>query len=358
MKRRVWSRVAAQVAVASVLVVPLLFNAGLSASAASFSALTLENGWTNGPFGTSQAAVADDNGIVSFSGAISTSGSNDQPFTLPAPFRPETNVFVKADLCTAVNGRLEIEPSGTVLVEQDQEEASGFSAAECFTSLDGISFAQTPKGFTNLTLENGWTSAPFATSAPAAKLISGVVHLKGAISNSASSPNNVPFTLPAKFRPAATVYVPVDMCNGTNGRLQITPDGTVTVQQEASGLSDASCFTSLDGATYVLTGLKPLTLKHGWTGGPFSTGTPAVKVDNGIVRFAGAIATSGSNARPFTLKPAMRPTNAVFVPVDLCDATSGRLEIDPDGTVTVEQQASGFADAQCFVSLDGVSYDL
>jgi hypothetical protein len=85
-------------------------------------------------------------------------------------------------------------------------------------------------GWTSLTLQNGWTTSPFGTSAAAVRTISGIVHLKGAIATSGTNP--VPFTLPAGFRPADAVFVPVDLCNATNGRLQIEPTGVVTVQAE------------------------------------------------------------------------------------------------------------------------------
>jgi hypothetical protein len=44
------------------------------------------------------------------------------------------------------------------------------------------------------------------------------------------------------------------------------------------------------------------------------------------------------------------------VKVDLCGATNGRLFIQADGTVSVQQQnGDPFSNAQCFTSLDGVS---
>jgi hypothetical protein len=43
---------------------------------------------------------------------------------------------VPADLCNAANGRLDIQSNGTVTVQAE----NSFSAAQCFTSLDGISF--------------------------------------------------------------------------------------------------------------------------------------------------------------------------------------------------------------------------
>jgi hypothetical protein len=102
--------------------------------------------------------------------------------------------------------------------------------------------------WTPLTLQNGWSNSPFGTSAAAVRTISGIVHLKGAIATTGTNP--VPFTLPAGFRPAAAVFVAVDLCNATNGRLQIEPTGVVSVQAEGGAFSNAACFTSLDGASF------------------------------------------------------------------------------------------------------------
>ena len=210
-----------------------------------WTSVTLQNGWTTSPFGTSAAAVRTISGIVHFKGAIATTGTNPVPFTLPAAFRPGRAVFVAVDLCNATNGRLQIEPTGVVTV---QAEGGAFSNAACFTSLDGVSFAKSASSFTPLTLQNGWFNAPFGTSAPAVRTISGIIHLKGAIATSGTNP--VPFTLPAAFRPASTVFVAVDLCTATNGRLQIEPTGVVTVQAEGGAFSNAACFTSLDGVSF------------------------------------------------------------------------------------------------------------
>jgi hypothetical protein len=74
------------------------------------------------------------------------------------------------------------------------------------------------------------------------------VHFKGAI---ASGTSPVAFTLPAAFRPVTDVYIPVDLCNATKGRLFIQTSGAVTVQAEGGVFSNAQCFTSLDGASFV-----------------------------------------------------------------------------------------------------------
>jgi len=235
-----------------------LLSAG-AAQAITLTPLTLKNGWTNAPFGTSNAAVTNVSGIVHFKGAIATSGTNAVPFTLPKAFRPATNVFIPVDLCNATNGRLDIAPSGVVSV---QAEGNNFSNAQCFTSLDGAQFAKAATSFTSLTLKNGWTNAPFATSNAAVRNINGVIYFKGAIATSGT--NAVPFTLPKAFRPATAVYVKVDLCNATNGRLFIAPNGVVTVQAEGDNFSNAQCFTSLDGASFAKSAqfFTNLTLKN------------------------------------------------------------------------------------------------
>jgi hypothetical protein len=166
--------------------------------------------------------------------------------------------------------------------------------------------------------------------------------------------------LPAAFHPAAVVFVVVDLCDATNGRLQIEPSGVVTVQAEGGAFSNAACFTSLDGVSFAKSAglFTPLTLQNGWFNSPFGTAAPAVRAISGIVDLRGAIATSGTNPVPFTLPAAFRPAAVVFVAVDLCDATNGRLQIEPSGVVTVEAEGAAFGNAACFTSLDGVSFAL
>jgi len=333
---------------------PVQFLGVTAAQAVTFTNLTLLNGWTGGPFGTGGPSVATIGGIVHFRGAIATSGTNPEPFVLPASFRPATNVFVPVDMCNATNGRLDIAPSGVVTVQQ--QNGDPFSNAQCFTSLDGVTFALSPSGFTGLALQNGWANAPFGTSNAAARNVSGIIRFKGAV---ASGTSGVLFTLPAAFRPATDVYVPVDLCNATNGRLHITPGGVVDVEAEGGTFSNAQCFTSLDGASFALSanGFRNLTLQNGWTGGPFGTSAPAVSDISGVVQLKGAIATSGTSPVAFTLPQGLAPGSATYVKVDLCNATNGRLFIQPSGVVTVQQEnGDPFSNAQCFTSLDGVSF--
>ncbi len=336
--------------------VPFALLLGTGSALAQFTGptpLTLINGWSNAPFGTSIATVEEVSGIVKFRGAIATTGTNTEPFVLPPALSPATYVYIPIDLCDATNGRLIIEPSGVVIV---QAEGGTFSNAQCFTSLDGASFALNATGFTSLTLINGWTNAPFSTSDAAAANITGVVHLKGAIATSGT--NAEPFVLPKGLRPVHDVYVPIDLCDATNGRLYIQPTGVVTVEAEGGTFSNAQCFTSLDGASFVAkdTGFKTLTLINGWTDAPFSTSHAEAGNAYGVVYFQGAIATSGTNVEPFVLPPSLSPITNVYVPIDLCGATNGRLFIQSSGVVTVQAEGGTFSNAQCFTSLDGASF--
>jgi len=320
----------------------------LAAVPPASATLTLINGWTNAPFGTSVAFVDTTGNTVHLKGAIATTGTNPVPFVLPSAFRPATDVYVAIDMCDATNGRLWIQHNGTVTVQAETD----FSNAQCFTSLDGATYAKNTSGYSTLTLINGWTGGGFSTSAPAVRLVSNVVRLKGSVETSGT--NTEPFVLPPGLRPSTNVYVPVDLCGATKGRLIIQPTGDVNVQAETD-FSNAQCFTSLDGASFGITAFKPLKLKHGWVGTAFGTAAPAVKTISGAVTFQGAMSTSGTNAEPFVLPASMRPSTNVYIPVDMCNATGGRLDIAPTGVVSVEAETD-FSNAACFTSLDGASF--
>ena len=73
-------------------------------------------------------------------------------------------------------------------------------------------------GSTKLTLIPGWSNGAFGAAKAAVWSVKGVVHFQGAISGG-TYPEV--FVLPAAFRPEATVYVKVDLCNAHNGRLEI-----------------------------------------------------------------------------------------------------------------------------------------
>jgi Trypsin len=320
---------------------------GASFALSDFTPLVVQNSWSNGPFGTRAPGAALRGGIVHLRGAIGN-GASGLAFTLPVGLRPSANVHVPVDLCSARKGRLIIQPSGAVTVVAK----GAFSDAQCFTSLEGASFALTASGFTALALENGWTNAPFATRNASVVNDNGMIRFAGAIGSGTSAQV---FTLPVGLRPAADVYVPVDLCNAANGRLLVQASGAVTVHVETA-FTDAQCFTSLEGAAFALgtPGFTALTLESGWIHAPFGTRGAAVANDKGIIRLQGAIG-SGTTGQAFTLPAAFRPAMNVYVPVHLCNARKGRLIIQPSGAVSVQAEIA-FTDAQCFTSIEGASF--
>jgi hypothetical protein len=313
--------------------------------------LALQNGWTNAPFGTRKAAAFFDpnSGITHFSGAIA-GGTNSVVFTLPNIFWPQTTIYIPVDLCNASNGRLIIQTNGVVSVQAE----GAFSNAQCFTSLEGATFASTTAGFTALNLQDGWAPTP-ANSLVLFGSLGGAVRFKGAL---AGGSDGTVFTLPVGFRPPTLTYVPVDLCNATNGRLIIEPNGVVAVQAELN-FANAQCFSSVDGAWFLPngSGVTPLTLQNGWTSTSFGTANAGVENIAGIVHFRGAIA-GGTSAVAFTLPAGMAPTANVYVPVDMCAASKGRLVIQPNGVVSVQAEGNKFTNAQCLTSLEGASFSI
>jgi hypothetical protein len=325
---------------------------GASFPVANFRPLALQNGWTHAPFSTTVAAVASIEGTVRLRGAIA-GGAAPVAFTLPAGLRPPQTVYVPVDQYIATKGRLVIAPSGAVSVEA---AGGAFGQAQLFTSLEGVSFVTTA-AVAPLSPQNGWTNAPGGTRSAAATTIAGIVHLEGAIATAGSNP--VAFTLPPQFRPSANVYVHVDLCTAANGRLLIAPTGAVTVIDPAGGLVNAACTTSLEGVSYPLStgAFTSLALINSWSGTPYGTRGASVTNLSGMVTFGGAILTAGGSSVPFALPPQLRPATWVYVPLDLCDGSKGRLDIDPSGNVSVQAETA-FSNAQCFTSLEGASFAL
>jgi hypothetical protein len=144
-------------------------------------------------------------------------------------------------------------------------------------------------------------------------------------------------------------------------RLELhTLTGTDINLQKLGTVPDASHANASSVATRALSVAAPawhtISLQNGWTAAPFGQAKPAVTNDNGIIFLKGAMSSGGTNPVPFTLPAADRPTHVVDVPADMCTATGGRLQIEPDGVVTVEPEGGTFANAACFTSLDGIEF--
>jgi hypothetical protein len=313
-----------------------------------FQPLALRNGWGNGFFGTPPSAAALYDGIVHFQGAV-THGTSDTLFTLPITMRPDSLVYVPADLCDANVGRLIIDPNGSVRVQAP----AGFTVAQCFVSLEGVTFARSETGFTALGLTNGWLPYGFGTSAPAAAIVDEMVQLKGAISSGTVGPA---FNLPPSMRPASTAFVVVDLCNATKGRVFVETNGNVTVDPLGPD-SDGQCFTSLEGAKFAPAsnvGFSALSPINGWFASGFAD-TPGARLVRDIVYLKGALGTSGVINHALTMPGGLRPSAETYLPIDLCNSNKGRMLIQASGAASVSA-LTDFAHAQCFSSLDGVSY--
>ena len=320
---------------------------------ASWRPMVMQDPWTHHQ-ASNLPSITWDRGSVHFRGGVKTTASGSQllPFTLPGNRRPPVRVYLPTTLCDSAKGRLTIESDGRVYISA---ENANTAAARCFTSFEGVSFSASSSSATPLQpLLSGWVN--HGTRPPAAAVESGVVRLQGAIRGGSTS---VPFTLPPQFRPNGTIYVPVDLCEGKKGRLMISSTGNVSIQTNGP-FSDAQCFTSLEGVSFPIdgSGFTQLTPINGWTAYSTSTRSPMVKNVDGIVRFIGAIKTSGTNTIPFVLPANMAPATPAFVAIDLCNAQKGRLHILPSGIVYVEHPPGLWSSAQCFTSLEGASFGL
>jgi hypothetical protein len=146
------------------------------------------------------------------------------------------------------------------------------------------------------------------------------------------------------------------MCGANYGQLEITPAGVVTVQAEGT-FANAACVTTLDGVSFASSAASftKLKLRNGWQNAPNHTSPAAARLIAGIVHFKGAIHTKGTNPIASTLPKRFWPASEVFIPVDLCGANKGRLEISPRGVVTVSAEID-FSNAACSTSLDGATF--
>lgn len=105
----------------------------------------------------------------------------------------------------------------------------------------------------DLTLENGWTPYFPDRGAAYGKDASGVVWLRGSITQ-AGAFNSLIAVLPPGYRPTSgIVYLSTNLFAGAGpARIYIQPDGTVRVQATAPATSaNAQGFTSLDGLSFV-----------------------------------------------------------------------------------------------------------
>ena len=148
-------------------------------------------------------------------------------------------------MCGTTGGQLNIAPTGVTEVIS----GGANSSATCFTSLDGASFALSSKSFTPLKLQPGWSEFDNLFRKAAARVAGGFVHLEGEIKTAGTNP--AAFTLPAKFRPSRNVYVLINLCTGSIGRLNIAPSGAAGSGPPRTSTSRWICATgTTGGSTY------------------------------------------------------------------------------------------------------------
>ena len=146
-------------------------------------------------------------------------------------------------------------------------------------------------------------------------------------------------------------------------------DGSIS--QADLGTVDADLLDGKDGSYYRVQKLtfEPVTFPPGSTWDDACFGGPAgAAVMNGVVYLRGDVCgASTTPAAEFVLPPAARPDRSVFVPVDQASGATGRLVIQPDGQVHVQDDPMGYSTASkldasspaaVFTSLSGVSYAL
>jgi hypothetical protein len=347
-RRPAWRLLAVGVTVlaAAMMALPAAATAAPASQGVTFTDLTLQNGWTTYPT-TATPAVAIIDGIVHLRGGISNPSvsNSDVAFVLPKRFRPPKYVSVPVDMWQATPGELNIAPDGTTEVIS----AGATSDATQFTSLDGVSFALSAARYTPLRLRRGWHNFDSFYRKPSVGLTGGVVHFAGDIRTAGTS--RTAFTLPRKFRPRKTVSILINVCTGSLGLLDISQTGVVKVEAAAWQFQ---CSTSLEGATFALSGksFTALKLGQGWKEAA-GAAKASVREIAGIVRFRGAIRINGTSTNAFVLPARFRPATEVYVPISPCGSVTIRLDIGSDGQVAVDPESTITNPAKCHVSLDG-----
>ena len=113
--------------------------AGPNVKDLTFQNLTMKNGWVGNCFGGGVPQIAKGvEGVVYLRGEMCRpSGSSDNPFTIPAGFRPTKEQWLTTDQVNANTGRLIIFTTGEAFVIDDIDHASSGAA---YTSLQGVSY--------------------------------------------------------------------------------------------------------------------------------------------------------------------------------------------------------------------------
>lgn len=249
------------------------------------------------------------------------------------------------------------------------------------TERTGMVHQAISSGWVDLVPLNGWQSYHGEDNPPQVGLANGVVTFRGALDGSAAT-SPIALELPIEFHAESSpaLSMPVVMHNGSMGQLSIdNAYGFITIQQDDASTMpgpDARVFTSLDGVAFSQSVGDKVTAQGEWAQQyPYrqNDGSWANAVDateggsNPFVRFQGFLSkqtstgdctTAGLDGFLFTLPPALRTGQTIFVPTHLGLGTGvdngswGRLAIYSNGNVYVQ---GNLPEAVCGTSLE-VSY--
>ncbi|MBV8999621.1 MAG: hypothetical protein JO304_11200 [Solirubrobacterales bacterium] len=132
----------------------------------------------------------------------------------------------------------------------------------------------------------------------------------------------------------------------------------------ATNATNAANATNATKASHAITADRltaptfiPLTLINGWAS--YGLRTPGYVVDaQGVVHFVGAIyRATGTSINPFDMPTTLAPSpQRVYLTADENGATTGRIIVNTDGTVTVQDDPAASGSAEAFTSLEGVTY--
>ena len=175
-----------------------------------------------------------------------------------------------------------------------------------------------------------WDTAAFAKDAIGRVWVKGLVKL--------GDDAAAVFTLPAGYRPAATILLPIAMSNNLIGRLDINAAGEVVTRIIGAGSNawaTITCVFTPDGvATWreIGGGGEPA-FENNWVNFGAAHNTAAFYKDAcGIVHIKGLVKDGTIGQTIFTLPVGYRPRGSEVVS-SLSNAAIGRLDITSDGTV-------------------------
>lgn len=294
-----------------------------------------ENSWVNyGGVYRQAHFIKDLLGCVWVTGLVKsgTIGANDI-FDLPESYR---NTGGSLRWATISNGALGV----LDYVSHSPEAAVGNNT---YFSLARMAFPETSRitwhavgGAGEPAFENSWVNLGAGyDSAGFAKDAIGRVWIKGMAKD--GNPTTV-FTLPAGYRPSATITLPIETSANVIGKLTISAAGAVDVHllgAGTNGWATITCVFQADGAVpwHEVGDTDEPAFENSWVnfGGAIDTAA-FVKDAAGIVHIKGAVKSGTVGQAVFTLPVGYRPRSREIASVISNDAI-GFMEVLPDGQV-------------------------